>query len=49
MDARGAPQGIRRGHLPDEGGDLGADGWAASGGPAREPGPVLAEATALPS
>ena len=34
MDARSAPQGIRRGHLPDEGGDLGADGWAASGGPA---------------
>jgi hypothetical protein len=36
MDARGAPQGIRHGHLPDEGGDLGADGWAASGAPARE-------------
>jgi hypothetical protein len=49
MDARGAPQGIRRGHLPDEGGDLGADGGAASGGPARELGPVLAEAAALPS
>ena len=25
MDARGTPQGIRRGHLPDEGGDLGVD------------------------
>jgi hypothetical protein len=49
MDAWGAPQGIRRGHLPDEGGDLGADGWAPSGGPARELSPVLAEAPTLPS
>ena len=49
VDAGSTPQGIRRGHFPDEGGDLDADGWAASGGLARELGPVLAEAAALPS
>jgi hypothetical protein len=30
VDARRSPQGIRRGHRPDERGDLGADGWAAA-------------------
>jgi hypothetical protein len=49
VDARRTPQGIRRGHRPDEGGDLGADGWAAASGPAREASPVLAEAAPLPS
>jgi hypothetical protein len=49
VDARRTPQGIRRGHRPDEGGDLGADGWAAASGPARTAGPVLAEASPLPS
>jgi hypothetical protein len=49
VDAGSTPQGIRRGHFPDEGGDLGIDGRAASGGPAREMGPILAEASALPS
>jgi hypothetical protein len=49
VDARGTPQGIRRGHFPDEGGDLGIDGRAASGGPTRQMSPVLAEASALPS
>jgi hypothetical protein len=48
VDAGSTPQGIRRGHFPDEGGDLGIDGRAASGGPAREMGPILAEAAALP-
>jgi hypothetical protein len=49
VDAGSTPQGIRRGHCPDEGGDFGIDRRAASGGPARELGPVLAEASALPS
>jgi hypothetical protein len=49
VDARRTPQGIRRGHRPDEGGDLGADGWAAASGPAREASPVLAEAAPRPS
>ena len=49
MDARRTPQGIGRGHLPDECGDLGADGWAAASGPARKAGPVRAEAAPLPS
>ena len=49
MDARRTPQGIRRGHLPDEGSDLGADGWAAAAGAARKASPVLAEASTLPS
>ena len=48
MDSGSTPQGIRRGHFPDEGGDLGIDERAASGGPAREMGPILAEAAALP-
>jgi hypothetical protein len=30
VDAGSSTQGIRRGHFPDEGGDLGADGWAAA-------------------
>src|ERR671918_3071218 len=49
VDARRTPQGIRCGHLPDECGDLGADGWAAGSGPTRRAGPVLAEASPLPS
>ena len=49
VDARGAPQRIRGGHLPDQGGDLGVEGRAPSGWAAREPGPVLAEAAALPA
>ena len=49
VDARCAPQGIRRGHLPDQGGDLGIDARTASGRPTRKLGPVLAEASALPS
>src|SRR5262245_19452338 len=43
------PQGIRRGHFPDEGCDLGVDGRAASRGPTRPLSPVLAEASALSS
>lgn len=35
------PRGIRRrGRLLDEGGDLGIDGMASSGGPVREPNPT---------
>ncbi len=34
VDSGGTPQGIRRGHFPDQGGDLGVDGRAAPGGPA---------------
>ena len=49
VDAGRTPQGIRRGHFPDEGGDLGIDGRAASGGPTRQMSPVLAEASAPPS
>jgi hypothetical protein len=48
MDSRGAPEGIRRGHFPDQGRDLGVDRRAATGGPAGELGPVLAEAPPLP-
>ena len=44
----GTPQGIGRGHFPDQGGDLGVDGWAAPGGPAGELSPVLPEAAPLP-
>jgi hypothetical protein len=47
--ARRTPQGIRRGHLPHNGGDLGIDARTASSRPTRELGPVLAEASALPS
>ena len=47
---RGAPhKGFAAAILPDQGGDLGIDGRAASGGPTGELGPVLAEASALPS
>src|SRR5262245_39141579 len=35
------PQGIRRGHLPDEGGDLGIEWRAASGGLTGQLGPVV--------
>ena len=48
MDSRGAPQGIHRGHLSDQGGELRVDGRAAHPRPAGEPRPVLTEATALP-
>jgi len=48
MDSRSAPEGIRCGHFPGQGGDLGVDGRAAGGGPAGELGPVLAEAAPLP-
>ena len=49
VDARRTPQGIGRGHLPDECGDLGADAWAASAVPTRKVSPVLTEAAALPA
>ena len=49
VDARGAPERIRGGHLPHEAGDLGIDAGATTGRPTGEPGPVLAEPTALPS
>ena len=49
VDARRTPQGIRGGHLSHKGGDLGIDARTASGRPIRELGPVLAEASALPS
>jgi len=48
VDSGGTPQGIGRGHFPDQGGDLGVDGWAAPGGPAGELSPVLPEAAPLP-
>src|SRR5918996_367158 len=37
VDARGAPERIRGGHLPDQGGDLGVEGRAPSGRTAGEP------------
>jgi len=49
MDAWGTPQGIRRGHTPDQSLDLRVDGRATSCRPARELGPVLAKAAPLPS
>jgi hypothetical protein len=49
VDTRGAPQGIRRGHFPDEGRDLDIDRRAASGRLTREPRPVLAKPAALPA
>jgi hypothetical protein len=49
VDARGAPQGIRGSHLPDQDGDLGVEGRAPRSWTAGEPGPVLAEAAALPA
>src|SRR3989441_3096118 len=48
VDSGGTPQGIRRGHFSDQGGDLGVDGGAPAGRPAGERGPVLAEAAPLP-
>ena len=48
VDSGGTPQGIRRGHFPDQGGELGVDGRAAASGLAGELGPVIAEAAALP-
>jgi hypothetical protein len=44
VDARRTPQGIRRGHRPDEGGDLGAEWWAAASGPVRTAGGSVAAA-----
>ncbi len=49
MQSRGAPEGIRRRHLPDQGLELGVDGRAAPGGPTGALGPVLAEPAALPA
>ena len=49
MDTGRTPYGIRRGHCPDEGGDLGTDGRAASGGVTGYLSPVLAEAAGLRS
>jgi hypothetical protein len=47
---RGAPQrGVRGGHASDESLDLGVDGRPTSARAPRELGPVLAEATPLPS
>jgi hypothetical protein len=48
MDSGGAPQGIRRRHPRDKGSDLGADGRAATGGPAGERGPVESKPPPLP-
>ena len=48
MDSGGAPQRIRRRHPGDQRFDLSANAWAAPGGPARELGPVRAEAPPLP-
>ncbi len=48
MDSRGAPQGIHRRHVSDEGGDLRVDRRTAHPRAAGEPRPVLTEATALP-
>jgi hypothetical protein len=48
MDSGGAPQGVHRGYLSDEGGDLGVDRWTAHPRPAGARGPVLAEAAPLP-
>jgi hypothetical protein len=49
MNARGAPERIRGGHLRDEGDNLGIDARTTSRRPTRELGPVLAEAPAAPS
>ena len=49
MDARRAPEGVRGAHPSDESLDLGIDGRATSARARRELGPVLAEATPLPS
>ena len=49
MDSGRAPQRISGSHFSDEGHDLGVDRRAAPGGPAREPGPVLAETASLPT
>ena len=47
---RGAPQRrIRGSHLPDQRGDLGVEGRAPSGRAARDPGPIVAEASPLPA
>jgi hypothetical protein len=48
MDAWRTPEGIRRGHAPDQSLDLGVDGRATSGRAARELGPVPAKAPPLP-
>jgi len=49
VDPGRAPQRIRCGHLSYEGTDLGIDARAATGGPAGELGPVVAEGAVLPS
>jgi hypothetical protein len=35
VDTKGAPEGICGSHLPDQGGDLGVEGRATSGGSGR--------------
>src|SRR5207247_344936 len=49
MDSGGAPQGIRRRHLGNQGFNLGADGRAAHDGAAGAPGPVVAEPSPRPA
>src|SRR6266478_35095 len=48
MDAWRTPEGIRRGHAPDQSPDLRVDERATSGRAAREKRPVRAKAPALP-
>jgi hypothetical protein len=48
MDAWRTPEGIRRGHAPDQSLDLRVDGRATSGRAARELGPVLTKTSPLP-
>ena len=48
MDAWRTPEGIRRGHAPDQSPDRGVDGRATSGRTARELSPVLTKPTPLP-
>ena len=49
MDSGSAPQRIGRGHLRDQGADLGVDRRPAHGGASGERGPVVAEVSPLPS
>jgi len=49
VDSRGAPERIRGGHSYDKALDLSIDRRAAHGGPARELGPILTEATPPPA
>jgi hypothetical protein len=49
VNARGAPERIRGGHLPDQGGNLRIDGRTVATGPAGELCPVVTEVATLPS